>query len=270
MRDAQAKLSALLSDADDFTFENFSTKGAHGYPEAYSPEWLAWRTRVRNLIRLLFGAESAPLNTLAAGDRVSVLRNESDRFELAKSYYKGALRTAIQIVEKDTFGELRGQSIAPVSFSNRVFVVHGHNDSAKSELEVLLTSLGLEPVVLHRQPDLGLTVIEKFEQNSDLGFVFVLLTPDEVAYLRSQDALPDEKRVKEWRARPNVIFEFGYFVGRLGRSRVCCLHTGGVALPSDLAGLVYKSFSSRVEEVGYAIIRELKAAGYTIDLAGAV
>jgi len=266
MLSSQDKITSLHTEGLGFTYENFATRDDDLYPEDYTPDWIAWTTRTRALIRRLFGPESAPLNMLKAGDHVQLLGNGPDEFQLAKSYYQGALKAASHILDEDAFEELRGESTGPLELSNRVFVVHGHNDSIKSELEVLLTSLGLEPIVLHRQPDQGRTVIEKFEQYSDVGFVFVLLTPDEVAYLVSQEQVPDAERVKERRARPNVIFEFGFFVGRLGRARVCCLHTGSVVLPSDLAGVIYKSFSTRVEEVGYAIIRELQAAGYTIDL----
>jgi len=90
------------------------------------------------------------------------------------------------------------------------------------------------------------------------------LTPDEIAYLKGEDGEPDDQRKKEFRARPNVIFEFGYFVGKLGRSRVCCLHTGNVTLPSDIHGIIYKNFKSSIDEVAYAIIKDLKASGYTI------
>ena len=145
--------------------------------------------------------------------------------------------------------------------SNRVFVVHGHDELAKTNLEIFLKEIGLDPIVLHRQADEGLTVIEKFEKHSDVGYAFILLTPDEVAYLRGEEARPDSDRKKEQRARPNVIFEFGYFVGKLGRSRVCCLHKGDVALPSDVNGMIYKKFSSSVEEVAFSIIKDLNASG---------
>jgi predicted nucleotide-binding protein len=147
--------------------------------------------------------------------------------------------------------------------SNKVFVVHGHDEAAKTSLEVFLRELGLDPVVLHRQADEGLTVIEKFEKHSDVGYAFILLTPDEIAYLASEEAKPDSERQKEHRARPNVIFEFGYFVGKLSRSRVCCLYTGDVELPSDLGGLVYKRYDKKVEEVAWDVIKDLKAAGYS-------
>jgi len=148
--------------------------------------------------------------------------------------------------------------------SKRVFVVHGHDEVAKTSLEVFLHEIGLEPVVLHRQADEGLTVIEKFEKHSDVGYAFILLTPDEVAYLASEASKPEAERRTELRARPNVIFEFGYFVGKLGRSRVCCLYTGNVSLPSDVNGMVYKKYERSVEEVAYSVIKDLKASGYEV------
>lgn len=77
--------------------------------------------------------------------------------------------------------------------------------------------------------------------------------------MSNEDSSPDNERKKEKRARPNVIFEFGYFIGKLGRNRVCCLYTGGVTLPSDLSGFVYKQYHSSVEEVAYSIQKDLKA-----------
>ncbi|ENY73605.1 nucleic acid-binding protein [Aeromonas diversa CDC 2478-85] len=150
------------------------------------------------------------------------------------------------------------------SKSKKVFVVHGRDDIAKTNLEVFLHEIGLDPVVLHRQADEGLTIIEKFEKHSDVGYAFILLTPDEVAYLKSEESKDEKDRVKEFRARPNVIFEFGYFVGKLGRSRVCCLYTGDVSLPSDVSGMIYKKFTNSIEEVAYSVIKDLKASGYAI------
>ena len=152
----------------------------------------------------------------------------------------------------------------PTAQSKRVFVVHGRDELSKTSLEVLLHEIGLEPIVLHRQADEGQTIIEKFERHAEVGYAFILLTPDEVAYLAAEDALPDNKRRKERRARPNVIFEFGYFVGRLGRSRVCCIYTGDVSLPSDVHGMIYKKYKNSIDEVAYGIMKDLKASGYII------
>lgn len=167
---------------------------------------------------------------------------------------------------EDVYGELKEAESENKSavLSNKIFIVHGHDSQLKTDVERFIHEIGLEPVVLHRQTDNGNTVIEKFEKNSDVGFAFILLTPDEVSMTKDQLDLPDGSRKIEYRARPNVIFEFGYFIGKLGRSRVCCLHKGEVSMPTDLAGLVYKKVDESIDNQAYAIIKELKNAGYKI------
>lgn len=150
------------------------------------------------------------------------------------------------------------------ALSKKVFVVHGRDEVAKTSLEIFLREVGLDPIVLHRQADEGLTIIEKFEKHSDVSYAFILLTPDEIGYLTAEDTKPDGERKKENRARPNVIFEFGFFVGKLGRSKVCCLFTGDVALPSDVSGMIYKKFDKNIDEVAYSITKDLKASGFQI------
>jgi predicted nucleotide-binding protein len=267
----------LREQGKSFTYVNFSTKSEYGYPRAPTAEFIAWQTRAANLLRQTFGADSAPVRVLDSALAVAVLGNGSDKFDEMSSKMLGALDAAASILEDDHFGELRPENsdeddgAAP---SSRVFIVHGHDAKAKGELEILLRDIGLEPIVLHRQPDEGQTVIEKFERYTDVGYAFVVLTPDDVAYSADQDALADGARQKEWRARQNVILELGFFIGRLGRSRVCCLYRGcvcclyrgSVTLPSDINGLLYKRFEQSVEEVAYAIIKELRAVGYGVKV----
>mgnify|MGYP001073560264 CR=1 FL=1 len=143
----------------------------------------------------------------------------------------------------------------------KAFIVHGHDTHMKQELEIFLHSIDIEPIVLHRQADEGLTIIEKFEKHSDVQYAFVLLTPDDIGTSIDQF---DEKNLLtdyELRARQNVIFELGYFIGKLGRGKVCTLYKEGITLPSDIQGLVYKKVNERIEEVGFPIIQELKKAG---------
>ena len=266
MEGALKKVTELLESGAQFTFENFSIKSARGYPSHYKPEWVAWRTRVSGAIGGLFEANSAPVQMVAAASRLQILGEGQDKFELAKAHYMGALQAAQEVLKEDTFGEIRGAPAkGPLTSSNRVFVVHGHDDAAKGELEAILNEMGLEPVVLHRQPDGGRTIIEKIEAYADVGFAFVLLTPDEVAYLATEEAKEDSTRLKEFRARPNVVFELGYFIGRLGRERTCCLYKAPVTLPSDVNGIIYKRFERSVEEAAYGISKELKNAGYKLN-----
>ena len=139
----------------------------------------------------------------------------------------------------------------------RVFVVHGHDEPARDAVANVLYSLGLQPVILQEQTGTLQTIIEKLEQYSDVAFAIVLLTADDEGRGRSDDSLKP-------RARQNVILELGYFIGKLGRKRVCALHRESVELPSDLSGIHYISldptgtWKSRVK-------KELFDAGFQIE-----
>lgn len=144
------------------------------------------------------------------------------------------------------------------SDSRKVFVVHGHDLGNKETVARFLERLDLDPIVLHEQSDQGRTIIEKFEAHaSDVGCAVVILTSDDVAAARSK---PDEK---ELRARQNVILEFGYFVGRLGRKRTFALVEKGVKLPSDMDGLVYIPLDDGQWRI--RLVKELKSAGFDVD-----
>ena len=142
----------------------------------------------------------------------------------------------------------------------KVFIVHGHDDLTKYELKNYIQStlkLG-EPIILHEQPSLGRTIIEKFEDiASDIDLVFVLLTPDDAVY---DSTTPNS--IKR-RARQNVVLELGYFLAKLERKkgRVLLLYKGELELPSDIGGLVYIDISSGIENAGELIRREL--AGFS-------
>lgn len=143
--------------------------------------------------------------------------------------------------------------------SKRVFVVHGHDNEVKTVVARLLEQLGLEPVILHEQPNAGLTIIEKIEVCSDVAFSVVLLTPDDVG------CKADEQPKVHSRARQNVILELGYFIGVLSRRRVCALFKAGVEIPSDFSGVVYVEFDP---SGGWRtkLAQELVEAGFSIQL----
>lgn len=156
--------------------------------------------------------------------------------------------------------------------NNKAFIVHGQDHSLKNDLEAFLNDNDINPIVLHRQPDSGRTIIEKFEDYSDVGFAFILLTPDDVAFSKEEfEKLQDEDEEDpkiNFRARQNVLFEAGYFVGKMGRSKVCLICAEEVDLPSDLHGLIYQEIESHesIEDIGYGLIQELKNAGLNPDV----
>ena len=143
----------------------------------------------------------------------------------------------------------------------RVFVVHGHDNAVLFRVKETLVSLGLKPVVLREQPNGGKTVIEKFEEYSDVGFAVVLMTADDMggslAEVDQDSASP--------RARQNVVMELGFFASKLGRAKICVLKSEGVEAPSDIMGVVYTAIDG-AEAWRLSLAQELSHAGYEIDL----
>ena len=141
------------------------------------------------------------------------------------------------------------------ALSRRVFVVHGHDEGARETVARFLMQLGFEPIILHEQANQGRTVMEKVEAHGQVDFAVVLLTPDDEGCAR--DGRPEP------RARQNVLLELGYFLGRLGRAKVCALKRGTLEIPSDFAGVVWESMEGNSWK--QALGRELEAAGHEID-----
>ena len=142
--------------------------------------------------------------------------------------------------------------------TNKVFVVHGRDEGTRNTVVGFLKKIGLQPIVLAEQPNRGFTTIEKFERHAQVSFAVVLLTPDDTGSLQGEAHRPKP------RARQNVIFELGFFFGKLGRKRVCALTKDEVEIPSDYAGVVYIPFDDH-EGWKLPLIRELRAAGFNVD-----
>lgn len=141
---------------------------------------------------------------------------------------------------------------APAPKGNAVFIVHGHDELNLLRLKELLRDrYTLEPIVLAGEAGKGRSIIEKFEDEAQrAAFAFVLLTPDDV--IRKNE---DEYS----QARPNVIFELGWFYGRLGRDRVCILFKKGTKIHSDLDGVSRIEFDGSVVDKVAEIEKELVA-----------
>lgn len=142
--------------------------------------------------------------------------------------------------------------------TNEIFIVHGRDEGAKNMVARFLERLDLKPVILAEMPGEGRTIIEKFEQHAQVGYAIVLLTPDDAGSLQGDENDPKP------RARQNVIFELGFFIGHLGRKRVCALTKGDVEIPSDYAGIEYIPFND-ADDWKLKLIRKLKSGGFEID-----
>ena len=139
----------------------------------------------------------------------------------------------------------------------KVFLAFGRDEKAKKDVEILMRRLDLDPIILQDKPSPGQTVIEKLEEHSDVKFAVVLLTPDDIGYLNKV------KIKNEHRARQNVIFELGYFYGKLKREKVVTIVKGEIDKLSDIFGVVDISMDD--PEWTLKTKRDLKKAGIEID-----
>jgi len=156
------------------------------------------------------------------------------------------LRAAIHALESDIKRMAEGATItspstaASASHGRKVFLVHGRDDATKNEVDLFLNRIGLEPIILHTRPHGGRNILMKFQEESQgAGFAVILMTPDD------EGALIGEAAQK--RARQNVVFEFGFFIGKLGTPSVAALVKGRIEKPSDFDGIGYIDFDAKGE-----------------------
>jgi predicted nucleotide-binding protein len=185
------------------------------------------------------------LTYTAHGDINDAVRNFNDYF---LEYFQTVLQ---EIVNANP--ELESTEVQKVT-GNTVFIIHGHDDEIKAEVQLLLTRAGVNNIVLHEQPDKGRTIIDKLvEESNNSNYAIALLSPDDKALDGSA------------RARQNVILEIGYFIGKLGKERVRILRKGEIEIPSDLSGVLYENYDP-VGAWKIKLCKELIAAGIYVDI----
>ena len=138
----------------------------------------------------------------------------------------------------------------------QVFIVHGHDEISKLDVANFISSLGLEPIILHLQASSGMTIIEKIEHYSNVGFGIVIYTPCDIG-----SKVGD--LTGKYRSRQNVVFEHGYLIGKLGRPRVSAIVKGDVETPNDISGVVYVDMDAAGSWHDQIKI-ELRSAGYHV------
>ncbi len=142
-----------------------------------------------------------------------------------------------------------------------IFIVHGHDEEMKQAVARVIEKLNLKPIILHEQANEGRTIIEKFTDYSDISFAVILLSPDDLAY--PKDGSPKQKRL---RVRQNVIFELGFFIGKLEKKRVFVLYKedNNFEMPSDYHGNLYTPYDA-FGNWKFSLIKELRTCGYNVD-----
>lgn len=243
----------------------------------FSEAFKEWRGEVNSLLCFAFGDESAQVADFANVHYWSGFAISGQPDYIYDNEFRDGLKSAKAVLttiqkevaayfppDQDAQDEDIDNGGKTKNRGKDVFIVHGHDEVLRLEVEKVVRGLGLNPIVLKDQANEGMTLIQKFEKNSDnVSFVIVLLTADDESSTKK-----DGK--KELHARQNVVFEMGYFfhVFRCadGAHRgLFAILENGVTKPGDVDGLVYQSYSKGDRSWVLSLIKELDAVGVDFD-----
>lgn len=261
---AKQSTSIALQSAVDEARTVLEQDEAH---EAHN-RFVNWVNSVSDLLRRTYphtsiAAEwtSLPYSNLIKG---GVWSRDRDDWPPFRDVVMGRIAWLGKLLAAESQSASQTQPATLKTLSNRVFIVHGHNDALKDATARYLTQLRLEPVILHEQPNKGRTIIEKFVDYADVGFAVVLMTADDQGGTKDCDRAANRPR-----ARQNVILELGYFLGKLDRARVCAIYDSGVEIPTDYSGVIWIEHDSK-GAWRLQLAKEIKAAGIKIDMNDAI
>lgn len=266
LADAESRISSQIEKGRQLLKSPINSDRELKTAEAEYSKWNSFNTE---LLRRIF--DSPEVSEEYSAFYGSVILMDPSFSHKVKNYHKDvqdkinrleSIKERLSLYEKPS-KPFTTEKQKTTAVGNKVFIVHGRDEGIKQTTARFLEKLGLKPLILHEQPNKGQTIIEKFEDYSSVAYAVVLLTPDD---LGKQN--PDSSALSP-RARQNVVFELGFFLGKLGRERVCSLYKEGIEIPSNYGGVAYIPF----DEAGawkLSLARELKEAGLDIDLNKAI
>lgn len=227
-----------------------------------TPEFIAWHVKAERFLIRKFGEDSFE-HTKFLNSEFSVRGygyNYLDYVSACASGLettKGIFNTYLEEIkeENEMVNARNGKTISHFDNFSKVFVVHGHNGELRESVARLLEKQGIEAIILSEQANNGKTIIEKFEEYGDVSAAICLFTADDSGKANHFD-------VYSKRARQNVVFETGYFIGKLGRKNVIIISDKNVEIPSDMQGIVYIDS----EAWQFTVMKNLKNMGFHIDL----
>jgi predicted nucleotide-binding protein len=179
-------------------------------------------------------------------------------YQHKKSITKDKMENQLDIMAKEIALSVNEEPVTNGKNRNKVFIVHGTDHGPVNDLKDILKEANLQPLILEDLPCASKTIVEKLETYSDVDFAFVIITPDDMGslYLGKKHG-QDTTGKLNFRARQNVILEFGYFIAKLGRKKVCYLVKGEIEIPSDMNGIAYIPFNVSIKEIKQKILNEL-------------
>lgn len=247
------------------SYYRMGIRQARDYDHQFSDELRKWSDYNDELLKQAFTNPNNEYRRAytSAGQPLIITSNEDidkDNITELDEKIKNLQRLHDKVDLIETIATEVDTEVAPVTSSNRVFVVHGHDSELRTNVELLITKLGYQPVVLFKEANGGKTIIEKFEdETNDVAFAVVLYTSCDIGADKTNEA-----EMKP-RARQNVVFEHGYMCAKLGRSRVCAVVENGVEVPGDMSGVVYVQYDDK-GMWQMMVAKEMKAAGLNVDL----
>lgn len=243
----QNKLIKLYNEIDELKSKDSSSDS----------DFKAWKTDVQLCLSGLYGEKSIQLKNFNSRQFSPILIGGNTDWH---GPYVRDLETTQKEFERyigDFEDECEKVSVNKKGTSNnKVFIVHGHDGELKERVARRLEQQGIEAIILSEQANRGKTIIEKLEAYSDVHVAIALFTQDDLG------ASKEEKENEKYRARQNVVFEAGYFMGYLGRENTIIIVDENVEIPGDLAGMVYTT----KENWEFEMLKELNAAGMKIDM----
>lgn len=249
------KLKKIIDETDELIKKDITNS---------DPEFEAWGMKVKRFISNQYGVNSLEMKKFnATSFSIRSWTFDTPKEEIHRmrvNSCRDGLKTTKAILETylEDFLDETGNYVSLKSNiskdTSKVFIVHGHDGELKQSVARIIEKQNIKAIILSEQVNNSMTIIEKFEKNSDVGCAICLFTADDIA--RSKSASEEKPR-----ARQNVVFETGYFMGKLGRERIVIISDSDIEIPSDLAGVVY----TNTQNWQVDLLKELKSMGYNID-----
>ncbi len=133
----------------------------------------------------------------------------------------------------------------------KVFVVFGKCKAVKEDVVSFVRSIGVETIVLEEETSGGKTIIEKLESAKCDKAIIIMSGDDKVISYRGSN----QRKCP----RQNVIFEYGYFVAKIGRNNTIVIKTknADLNLLSDCSGICHIQYKKKSKTWQKQLRREL-------------
>jgi predicted nucleotide-binding protein len=126
--------------------------------------------------------------------------------------------------------------------SKQVLVLSSSETELQNQLSNLLKEMGIDGIMFQRGTAAD-AIVGFLEQYPTVKYAYYLYNPEDIN---------------------SAMFELGYLIGKVGSNRVCCIHRKDDAPPKGIPGIIYKEIVVKLEEISFSLIKDLKAAGYTV------